>query len=229
MKERTLRFLERLLLIAGIVMLALYSLAMADRWISSRLALRAFDRAQAAAASAPGNPGTHVTRGDEQVDFGLWSDKRVREYKQTLLTDPRAPWGVLDIGRLRIRAPVLDGTDDLTLNRGAGWIAGTARPGGAGNIGIAAHRDGFFRGLKDIVLGDEIVLTTMHERATYAVDQIEIVDPERVDVLQPRATPSLTLVTCYPFYFVGDAPQRFIVHARLMGTAPVALQSGAPD
>ena len=81
------------------------------------------------------------------------------------------PWGVLDIGRLSIRAPVLDGTDDLTLNRGAGWIAGTAKPGGAGNIGIAAHRDGFFRGLKDIVLGDEIVLTTMHERATFAVDQ----------------------------------------------------------
>ena len=207
-------------------MLAPHSLALADRRISSRLAPRAFDQAQAAASA--GDPGTHVARGDEQVDFGLWSDKGFAGQ-----ADPvERPAGALGRARHRspsIRAPVLDGTDDLTLNRGAGWIAGTARPGGAGNIGIAAHRDGFFRGLKDIVLGDEIVLTTMHERATYAVDQIEIVDPQRVDVLQPRATPAPTLATGYPFYFVGDAPQRFNVHARLIGTAPVAVQSGAPD
>ena len=101
------------------------------------------------------------------------------------------------------------------LNRGVGRIIGTARPGGPGNIGIAGHRDGFFRGLKDISVGDDVELTTTKERATYIVDQIEIVSPTDVRVLQPRGVSSLTLVTCYPFYFVGDAPNRFIVHASL--------------
>ena len=112
---------------------------------------------------------------------------------------------------------MFEGTDDLALNRGVGWIAGTARPGeaGNGNIGIAGHRDGFFRGFKDILLGDEVELSTLEGVSFYAVDSIEIVSPDNVTVLRPRGVPSLTLVTCYPFYFVGDAPQRFIVHATL--------------
>ena len=149
------------------------------------------------------------------MDFSLWSETRIREYKETLSIEKPLPWAVLGISKLRIRVPVFDGTDDLVLNRGAGWIVGTARPGQAGNIGIAGHRDGFFRGLKDIVVGDAVELETLQERATYLVDQIEIVSPERVEVLRPRAAPSLTLVTCYPFYFIGSAPQRFIVHATL--------------
>ena len=122
---------------------------------------------------------------------------------------------VLGIGKLRLRVPVFEGTDDLVLNRGLGWIDGTARPGERGNIGIAGHRDGFFRGLKDIAVGDAMELETLGKRATYVVDEIEIVAPEQVEVLRPRAAPAITLVTCYPFYFVGDAPQRFIVHATL--------------
>jgi sortase A len=214
MSQRLLRFSERLLLLAGILLLSGYALAVTHSWVSSRLALRAFDQRQAA-VSASVHAGTPLPSAGNGVDFSLWSEKRVRDYKQTLLTGPRDPWAVLDIGRLRIRVPVFDGTDNVTLNRGVGWISGTGRPGAAGNIGIAGHRDGFFRGLKDIVAGDQVVLTTMTEQNTYVVDQVEIVDPERVDVLQPRASPSLTLVTCYPFYFVGDAPRRFIVHATI--------------
>jgi sortase A len=151
----------------------------------------------------------------ETTDFSLWSEKRIREYKASLTIAKELPLAVLDISRLRIRVPVFEGTSDLVLNRGLGWIAGTARPGETGNIGIAGHRDGFFRGLKDIVVGDTMELGTLEQRATYVVDEIEIVTPEQVEVLQPRAAPAITLVTCYPFYFIGDAPQRFIVHATL--------------
>jgi sortase A len=111
--------------------------------------------------------------------------------------------------------PVFEGTDELQLNRGVGWIAGTARPGQDGNIGIAGHRDGFFRALKDVKTGDKLDISTLHGLRRYAVDEIEIVTPDNVGVLQRRAAPSVTLVTCYPFYFIGDAPQRWIVHARL--------------
>jgi sortase A len=135
---------------------------------------------------------------------------------------------VLEIDKVKIRVPVFEGTDDLTLNRGVGRIAGTAVPGVAGNIGIAGHRDGFFRGLKDIAVGDHIDLVMTTERTSYVVDQIEIVSPEDVAVLQPRATSSLTLVTCYPFYFVGDAPQRFIVHASIVSHEPTAGSRNQP-
>jgi sortase A len=128
-----------------------------------------------------------------------------------------SPLGVLRLDRLRIRVPAFEGTDELVLNRGAGWIAETARPGDAANsnIGIAGHRDGFFRAFKDIAIGDAIELATPGVVSLYEVGSTEIVAPEDVGVLRPRGVPSLTLVTCYPFYFIGDAPQRFIVHATL--------------
>jgi sortase A len=217
MSDRTLRVFQHLLLVAGVVLLATSALALMDRSVSSRLALRAFDQAQAA-RSAGEDSGTRRLLNDEDIDFSLWSNNRIRAYKESLATEKRLPWAVLGISKLRIRVPVFDGTDDLTLNRGVGWIDGTARRGEPGNIGIAGHRDGFFRGLKDIAAGDAIELTTLEERATYVVDEIEIVSPERVEVLHPRGSPSLTLVTCYRFYFIGDAPQRFIVHATLQRT-----------
>src|SRR5262249_31287164 len=102
--------------------------------------------------------------------------------------------------------------------RGAGWISGTAKPGELGNVGIAGHRDGFFRGLKDISIGDAINLNTTTRIPRYRVNQIEIVDPDNVWVLKARQAPSITLVTCYPFYFVGNAPLRFIVHGALSET-----------
>ena len=87
--------------------------------------------------------------------------------------------------------------------------------GRAGNIGIAAHRDSFFRALKDVKLGDSIHLKSLDRLDTYTVDRIEIVTPKDASVLEPRSAPSITLVTCYPFYFVGRAPQRYIVSASL--------------
>ena len=119
---------------------------------------------------------------------------------------------MLRIKRLGIETPIFNGTDELTLNRGAGRIIGTGVPGKGGNIGISAHRDGFFRSLKDVRLGDSIVLELAGGvTETYVVDEIQVVTPENVEVLKPRAAPSVTLVTCYPFYFIGSAPKRFIV------------------
>ena len=109
--------------------------------------------------------------------------------------------------------PVLEGTSDVTLNRGVGHIEDTAMPGTSGNTGIAGHRDGFFRSLKDVGLGDEIELETLQEKQLYRIERVWIVNPEDVSVLDSTPAQSITLVTCYPFYFVGSAPQRYIVRA----------------
>jgi sortase A len=121
---------------------------------------------------------------------------------------------LLRIPRLGLEAPVLEGTDEWTLDRGLGHIEGTARPGEPGNVGIAGHRDGFFRPLKDIRDGDLVELALPGSVRRYRVERLSIVRPDAVQVLRPTPAPSLTLVTCYPFYFVGPAPERFIVRAR---------------
>jgi sortase A len=122
---------------------------------------------------------------------------------------------------VHLQVPVLEGTDDFTLNRAAGHIAGTAAPGDEGNVGIAGHRDGFFRALKDIRVGDDVDLQTQRTDAHYSVDETLIVSAEDVYVLEARAKPSLTLVTCYPFYILGSAPKRFIVHASVLSSTPL--------
>jgi sortase A len=98
-------------------------------------------------------------------------------------------------------------------------------------VAIAGHRDGFFRGLKDIVVGDQIEVVTLQGPATYTIDRITIVDRTDLSVLQPRSRPSLTLITCYPFYFIGSAPQRYIVQASVSGSSAAnhqpAVQSEA--
>ncbi len=123
------------------------------------------------------------------------------------------PLAVLRIARIRLVVPVLEGTSDVTLNRGVGHIEETAMPGTSGNSGIAGHRDGFFRSLKDVGVGDAIELETLQGKQTYRIERAWIVNPEDVSVLDPTPEQSITLVTCYPFYFVGSAPQRYIVRA----------------
>ena len=153
------------------------------------------------------------------MDTSLWSDKRIRAYNESLSHAFGAPLAVLSIPKIHLEVPVFEGTDDVTLDRGVGRITGTARPGQAGNLGIAGHRDGFFRGLKDVTTGDEIKLALPEGEATYVVDQITVVTPQDVSVLQPRPISSITLVTCFPFYFVGSAPERYIVSASLRADA----------
>ncbi len=151
---------------------------------------------------------------DLGVDFRLWSPKRVRAYQARLRERNSAPLAVLRIPSIDLEVPVLEGTDDLTLDRAVGRIAGTARVGERGNLGIAGHRDGFFRGLKDVTRGAMVELEIPGgARLAYTIRDIRIVRPDTVEVLDPTTEPSVTLVTCYPFYHVGSAPQRYIVRA----------------
>jgi sortase A len=209
---KSLFWLDRFFLIVGAVCLSVYVGIRVDGFVHSRADLRAFrshdrgDRTESGKSQPPNG---------SAVDFSLWSPKRIEEYQHALLVDSRLPVAVLRIPKIGLEVAVLEGTDDVSLNRGVGWIAGTARPVESGNVGIAGHRDGFFRGLKDITMGDVVELESNGARASYAVDEIEIVEPKDGAVLRPRSKPAVTLVTCYPFYFVGSAPSRFIVHASL--------------
>jgi sortase A len=159
------------------------------------------------------------------IDFRLWSEGRVRAYEESLEQETDAPLAVLRIPKIRLEVPVLDGTDDFALNRAVGHIRGTARPGEVGNVGIAGHRDGFFRGLKNITRGDLIKLETLEGTETYIIDEVVIVDPDAVEVLDPTEASSITLVTCYPFYFVGSAPQRYVVRG-IRSPSPMARVRG---
>jgi sortase A len=125
--------------------------------------------------------------------------------------------GRLDIPRLHVSTIVLEGDDDGALGLGAGHVPGTALPDQSGNVGIAAHRDLFFRPLRNVAKNDRITLTTSGGTYQYMVESTEIVRPDAVRVLAATRDAELTLVTCYPFYFIGDAPLRFIVHARRIG------------
>ena len=122
--------------------------------------------------------------------------------------------GKIEIPRLNISAIVKEGVDERTLGLAAGHIPHTALPGQPGNVGVAAHRDTLFRNLKDVRRDDRITVTTLDGRYVYRVASFRIVQPTDVSVLDPSPDENtLTLVTCYPFYFVGHAPKRFIVRA----------------
>jgi sortase A len=146
-------------------------------------------------------------------DLSLWDEERITAWRHALNEPAPPPLAVLRIAKIGLEVAVLPGTSDFTLNRAVGHIDDTALPGADGNSGIAGHRDGFFRGLKDIGLDDAIELETVRGKEVYRVGRIWVVDPEDVSVLDPTPTRSLTLVTCYPFYHVGPAPQRYIVRA----------------
>ncbi|HWE53789.1 MAG TPA: class D sortase [Bryobacteraceae bacterium] len=159
----------------------------------------------------------------------VMADARMFQYRenaemQRLLVTPGAPGappamarsgliGRIEVPRLGLSAVVMEGDDAATLRRAVGHIPGTALPGQSGNTGVSAHRDTFFRPLKDIRTDDEISVTTLEGEFRYRVVSTEIVSPDDVDVLAPTSKEALTLVTCYPFYFVGSAPKRFIVRA----------------
>jgi sortase A len=121
--------------------------------------------------------------------------------------------GRLEIPRLGLKAMVLEGVTPRTLALALGHIPGTALPGTTGNVGIAGHRDTLFRSLRGVRAGDVIELTTLEGSYEYRVKSYEVVSPRETSVLNDSPQPALTLVTCYPFYYVGPAPQRFIVHA----------------
>ncbi len=196
-----LRAAEWLAWSAGVVCVTIVAAVSLSGHLAARRDIGRFTAARADAHFAAGAP-----------DLALWSPERISAWRESLRADA-LPLAVMRIRRLAIEAPILEGTDDWSLNRGVGHIADTAAPGVKGNCGLAGHRDGFFRALKDVAAGDTIELETLHGTEHYRVERSWIVAPEDVSVLDPTPARTLTLVTCYPFYFVGSAPQRFIVRA----------------
>jgi len=203
--RRPLLLVERTFLVVGLVGLAGWGVFQMRFAASAQQSLERFATIKSIALPA------------ETPDQSLWSPGRVSAWRKALSAPAPDPLGVLRIPKIHLEAPVLPGTDDGTLDRGVGHIEDTASPGTDGNAGLAGHRDGFFRGLKDIVAGDVIELETLQGNESYRVERVWVVDPDDVSVLDPTSTRALTLVTCYPFYFVGSAPRRFIVRAVLAG------------
>jgi sortase A len=209
-RDRSLRGFEKVTLFAGLFSLAIYGVALLDSQIQSRVAMWAFESVDAK-QQLPGEGGAM----NASAPISSAQTTQSSLVKASLLKTVAMPSATLRVLRLGIAAPVFEGTDALTLNHGLGRIGGTARFGEGGNIGIAGHRDSFFRPLKDVATGDSIEVESRTSRDVYVVDRVEIVDPSDVAVLQPRAGDGITLVTCYPFYFAGAAPRRFIVQASL--------------
>lgn len=201
------KWLQATLLVAGLSLGGFYMAVRLENYLESRAALKEFEsrRAAAIARTLPPNEGRAVDSGEPEPHR-----KAPKQSPQR-----RAPLGVLEISRLHLEVPLFEGVDEVNLNRGVGRIAGTAHPGEDGNIGVAGHRDSYFRGLRDVKPGDAVVLKTAVGVDTYVVSQFQVVPPEDVNVLRAKDAPALTLVTCYPFSYLGNAPLRFVVTAYL--------------
>lgn len=171
------------------------------------------------------NPWTGSTRlvPVPDPDMSLWNAARIEDYRRAVATPGAPPLAMLGIERLGLQAPVYNGTSTIDLDRGLGRIPGMARIHDRAHLGISGHRDGHFRVLKDLAVGDRITVQTADDLLEFEVQDFTIVDKQDHGVL--RSAPGewrLTLVTCYPFYFVGNAPQRFIVHALPVGAGDAA-------
>lgn len=223
-KKFALGLLEAGLLFVGLTLLAVFLGLQLHSRVASRAALRQFTEISSQTSAGPDVQALPGEQGAEAARDPIVAEASERQGRAV---DPDAAIAVLTIPKIALKVPVFNGTDELTLNRGVGRIIGTAKPGQAGNIGIAGHRDGFFLGLKDIRIGDRIELHTLDKRTVFIVDAIKIVHPDDVSVLNPSDHPMLTLVTCYPFYYIGHAPKRYIVRAAIAEPAqtPAGVKS----
>jgi sortase A len=170
----------------------------------------------------------------EYLDSRIGQSQAAREFEQPVPDTPATrsaaqpaalhpvrvgdTFAKLKIPRLDAELYVVEGDGARELRRGPGHLAGTALPGAQGNCVIAGHRDTHFRVLKDIRLGDDIVLQTSTGQYLYRVKRTRIVSPENTSALDPTSNAELNLITCYPFYYVGSAPKRFVVEAQLAGS-----------
>lgn len=190
--SRLLHALERTLLVLGFVLLGWYGLQRLETAYEQAAASRELEEIRMPLPAAPRTSGPHpltLARG--------------------------ALVGRVEIPRVGVEAIVREGDDVKTLRRSVGHIPGTALPGERGNAALAGHRDTFFRGLRNVRSGDEIVLTTPAGIMRYVVRKMRVVEPTEVSVLAPTSRSTLTLVTCYPFDYIGAAPRRFIVQAEI--------------
>ena len=205
-RDDLLRWIERTLLTAGVVLGAWCAAVLVEARFHQAVPVVPLQVTQTAVPVLPGEGGSSAPRP----------------------AAPSAPVvgsviAKLDAPSVQMTTTVLEGSDDATLSRGAGHIEDTPFPGQPGNIGIAGHRDTVFRPLRRIKVGDPLQITTADRTYRYRISKTLIVGPDDVYVLDPTERSTVTLVTCYPFDFIGHAPKRFIVQAEL--TDPVETET----
>ena len=189
--RRTLKWAHRALFVCAILLLGYCGYALADSWVFQRRESRDLDR---------------QLRGERVASDGAFQGRSSVSMKGLV--------GSIEIPRLLFSEVVVEGIGSTTLRRVVGHIPGTALPGQPGNVGLAGHRDRLFRPLKDLRINDTIQFATPRGYYRYEVESLRVVDPDDVAVLAASGEKVLTLVTCYPFYYVGPAPKRWIVRAR---------------
>jgi sortase A len=204
-----LRWARFLFLVVGVLALSYCAIVLLDRWAFQAYQTWRFERAlkdaQTTARAIP-QPASPRLPAQAEVD-------RARAESFGIDGLAGSPLGRIEISSIGLAAMIMEGIDGRTLRHAVGHIPGTPLPGQQGNIALAGHRDTFFRGLGNIHKDDKITLTTLHGSFSYRVDSTRVLEPQDTKVLGATAEDFLTLVTCYPFYFVGPAPKRFIVRA----------------
>ena len=190
--RRMSKWVRRALLACAALLLGYCGLVLVDTWMFQRRESRAIERVLQNRSTASDGAAQSVRPAPAQGD----------------------PVGRIEIPRLLLSAVVVEGIDDASLRRAVGHIPGTALPGHPGNVGLAGHRDTFFRPLKNLRIKDGLQFSTRSGTFQYEVESLRVVEPDAVGVLASAGENVLTLVTCYPFYYIGAAPKRFIVRAR---------------
>ena len=214
-RRKTLRWAERVLLLVGVVCVGYFLYTYAEAWLYQAFEDRELDKILSDTAAT----GTSGTTPDDSASAPRTTPRRTFAAGTTV--------GRIEIPRLGVSAVIRAGSDARTLRLAVGYIPGTALPGDPGNFGLAGHRDTFFRKLRDINPDDEIRIVTSDGVFNYYVQRTTIVMPQDVWVLNPTDYPALTLVTCYPFNYIGSAPKRFIVRASLRTTEAPARSNVA--
>jgi len=206
--RQILKWAQRVLNVCAVLLLGYSAFALVDSWIFQRREGRDLDR---------------LLRDQRVASEGTPRAESSTSPKGAPDAAPDGLIGRIEIPRLQLTAVVFAGVDKATLRRAVGHIPGTALPGQPGNVGLAGHRDTFFRPLKDVRINDEVRVSTLKGDFKYEVESLRVVEPDNVGVLASTGEDALTLVTCYPFYYVGPAPQRWIVRARQVSKIMRAL------
>ena len=234
-RGRGLRALEYLLLAVGFVCIGIYGYSRIESFVyqsyQDYLLDASLQKQQPTFTGYVRHLYSDMRSGGNSADDRAYDDLEQNEQKENpaprIAPPPDGLIGRIEIPRVNVSAIVREGVDSRTLRRAAGHVPGTALPGDEGNVAIAAHRDTFFRGVRDLTLNDTIRVKTTHGTFEYVVRSTEIVKPTDVQVLNARRRHELTLITCYPFNYIGHAPKRYIVKAEQVDSSAPAAVFGA--
>ena len=211
---------------AGVLLAGFFVVQLAQGEVQRQDGIAEFEQMAQASAAAQGTDHADAVATDTaedtqdfentgEPDTSLWAPGRLADYQASLKADLPPVLGVLEVPSVGLKVPVYSTNTELVMDRGAGIIDGMAYPHEPGNIGISGHRDGYFRVLKDVQIGDAIVLQSLEGEKRFKINATKVVAIADTTLLRDTNDQTVTLVTCYPFYFVGHAPKRFIVTASL--------------